>query len=899
MNRFKANLLLVLIPCLISPGILSAQTTYTVNPDNVLHTIDKKVYGHFLEHIYNSVNGGLWGEQVWNRSFEMTGSLEGIWEIEDETIFQSSLAENIRLMFGDKAWADYELSLQAKRTDGAEGFLVMFRADGDNFYWFNAGGWSNTSHAIEKGISGQGRWGVLDELQVPGAVETEQWYNVSIRCEGNHFQVKMDGNTLFDFTDDAAHLTGCAGIGTWATRSAFRNIVVRGIPGGDTLFSGLPVISSETESVFDHWEKSGSPAIYASGDALNNDLSVRIVNRSAGEAGLKQDEFHIKSQRYTGSLWARGSCAGTLKVRLLNQSFVMAEQDLGAPGAEWQEYPLQLHPTSSIKNGTLEIVITDTGTVYLDQVSLMGQDAIDNHGFRPDLYAAIDSLRPPVIRWPGGYFAELYRWKDGIGPQHERRAYPIEAWNDRDVNSYGTDEFMTMCEQLGAEPLLVINIGHRYHITPQQEYIEEAQHWVEYCNGDTSTTWGAVRKANGHPEPYRVKLWEISNEIWLTRDVNVYINYLKVFVPALKAIDPEIKIIACGSGSFDQNWNIALLNECADLIDYISTHHYEAIENYRSGVIQYHDFLESLSQHIQNSSNPDIRIYMSEWNVWSPIDWRCGLYAGGMLNTFEKQGEDFEIGGPALFLRHQNAGSAWNNAFINFNNTGWFPAPNYVVMKLWRDHYAPFFIETTGSHPDLNVVSTLSADTTILYFKIINTSFNDIPVTLQIDPLFVPGSATMKEITAESLNSENTLQNPDNIRVRDGSVSVNEQSIQFISVANSAAVVTIIASDSVHDGVNPSPGMTGTFFLENHPNPFKNQTIIHYTIDKTENVLLRIIDRSGRTVTVLVDDTLNPGHYRSSWDGKDSYGNELSSGTYLCELFTSSERSIRKMIFLK
>ena len=718
MKRLPVNLLSVIFLLIISVHSAGAQTTYAINTNNIRHAIDEKVYGHFLEHIYNSVNGGLWGELVWNRSFEMMEGSGGVWDIDNGSIIQSSLSENIRLMFGETDWQDYELTLQAERIEGAEGFLVLFRADGDNFYWFNAGGWSNTQHAIEKGTAGHGRWSVLNGLQVPGSIETDRWYDVRIRCEGSHFRVWLDGNSVFDFTDDAAHLSGRIGIGTWVTKSAFRNIVVKGIPDGDTLFSGLPDLDISSESAFNYWEKTGSPAIYASKDALNSDISVKIVNTTPGEAGLKQSAFNLKDQLYTGSFWARGSCAGALKVRILLGPAVLAEQEFAGPGADWQEYTFELDPGGATANGALQIVMTDTGTIYLDQVSLMGQDAMDYNGFRPDLYTAIDSLKPPVIRWPGGYFAELYRWKDGIGPQHERRSYPIEAWNDRDVNSYGTDEFMTMCEKLGAEPIIVINIGHRYHVTPQQEYIDEAQHWVEYCNGDTSTTWGAVRRANGHPEPYNVKLWEISNEIWLTRNVNVYIDYLKVFVPALKAIDPDIKIIACGSGSFDQNWNIAVLNECAHLIDYISTHHYEDAANYRSGVIQYNNFLVTLSNLIRNSSNPDIKIYMSEWNVWSPIDWRCGLYAGGMLNTFEKRGDYFEIGGPALFLRHLNAGSAWNNAFINFNHTGWFPAPNYVVMKLWRDHYAPWFIETQGANADLDVVCTLAADSSKLYFKL-------------------------------------------------------------------------------------------------------------------------------------------------------------------------------------
>ena len=135
----------------------------------------------------------------------------------------------------------------------------------------------------------------------------------------------------------------------------------------------------------------------------------------------------------------------------------------------------------------------------------MGQDSIDTGGYRPDLLEAVEELRPPIIRWPGGCFASLYLWKDGIGPQHTRRRYSAYMWDDQDTNSYGTDEFLQMCEDIGAEPLICINTGilnsacgapAQWKLSPdtQANYIQDALDWMEYCNGDAvTTTWGAVR----------------------------------------------------------------------------------------------------------------------------------------------------------------------------------------------------------------------------------------------------------------------------------------------------------------------------------------------------------------------------------------------------------------------
>ncbi len=895
----KIKIALALICILSNTKITDAQTTYTINTDKILHTVDERIYGHFLEHIFHSVNGGLWGELVWNRSLERFGGTSGIWNIEDSTVVQSSLSENVRLLFGETDWQDYEYTLQAQKNDGNEGFLIIFRADGENFYWCNLGGWANVYHAIEKGTPGV-RWSVFGGQQISGTIETGRWYDVRIRCEGNHFQVWLDESKIFDFTDNSAHLSGQVGIGTWVTKSRYRNMVITAIPDGDTLFKGLPSIGEDAEVTLSNWEKVGSPNLYSSGEALNSDFCLKIINDQPEEAGIEQHSFNFIDQTYYGSFWAKGVSPDGFRVSLLNGTDTLAQEDFSAPDTNWQEYTFQMNPGAETTNGTLRITLNDTGTVYLDQISLMGQDAVDIDGFRPDLYQAVEALKPPVIRWPGGYFAELYRWKSGIGPQHERVIYPLEAWGDRDVNSFGTDEFVTLCRQLNCEPIIVINIGHRSSATPQSEYIEEAQHWVEYCNGPASSTWGAVRAANGHEEPYNVKYWEISNEVWLTRNVTTYINFLNAFVPALKEVDPTIKIIACGSGGFDQGWNTTLLNQCADIIDYISTHHYEEIEDYRTGVQSYESFLITLGNTIASSSNPDIKIYMSEWNVWSPIDWRCGLYAAGMLNIFERQGKNFKIGGPALFLRHSSAGTEWNNAFINFNNYDWFPAPNYVVMKLWHDHFAPNFIETTGSNSDLNVVSTLSADSNEMYFKVVNTSGNDIEVILKIDTSFSPGNAYLEQITASSLYSINTFANPDNIQVKNGTAGIYEQKVYFTSPKYSAAVVTVDQYPPVGiDEIKIDSQMKGIRLYQNNPNPFSSGTIIKYDLEETVHVMLRVVDLSGRTISILVNEKLGPGSFKAEWKGKDDNGHDVSNGLYFYELITPLNRSRKKMILLR
>lgn len=779
---------------------------FFVNTDHVVNLIDEKIYGHFLEHIYHSVNGGLWGELVWNRSFEMTGAEGGVWTIETgeqgDELVQSSLSTDVRLVFGDASWQDYELTLEAQRDGGSEGFLIPFRyADGDNFYWLNLGGWNNATHAIEKEINGSRS--TVAGTSVAGSIALGQWYTIRIRCQGNHFQVWLNEasnpNPLMDFTDsNNPHLAGRVGVGTWATGARFRNIQVKDLSNSTILFSGLPALPG-TAFGADYWTLFGTGQGTMSTDALNDDYSVQIIS-DGSETGLVQDNFSFIPQLYQGSLWMKGTLTGGVRIELLGSNTVVGQAILAAPTEAWMEYPFQITPSEATDDGSLRITLLGAGTVLIDQVSLMGQDALDVGGYRPDLLAAVKGLRPPIIRWPGGCYASAYFWKDGIGRQHEHHKYPISLWDDQDTNSYGTDEFLRMCEAIGAEPLLVINtgllngtcgVGIPYKLTPEQ-YLQDALDWIEYCNGPADSPWGAKRAANGHPEPYNVKYWEIDNEVWSTSwggGVNAYIDIVKTFAPAMRAADPGIQLIACGSGSYDQNWNRTLIDNCGTLFDYISTHHYEDASNFKAGPRSYEAFIETLGAYIANSANPNIRIYMSEWNAQS-TDWRTGLYAGGLLNAFERTGDVFEIGGPALFLRHTSA-SGWDNAFINFDHSGWFPAPNYQVMQLWHDHYGPNCVETTGADINLNVVSTLSEDRQTLYLQIVNPDASSKSVEYEIDTSFVPASAYMLYYAPGSLSARNTLAEPNAVQLRAKIAGLSGQVLRFIMPGYSAGVVVV------------------------------------------------------------------------------------------------------------
>lgn len=763
------------------------EVSYTLNPAKVVNRIDEKVYGHFYEHIYHSANGGLWGEMVWNRSFEENSA--GRWSIEDDQVIQAGTGTDQRIMFGDLAWTDYEFTLEAQKTGGSEGFLILFRETTPQaHYWYNLGGWNNERHQLEKARPGQGRGAV--GRAVRDKIETGKWYKIRVRCAGNHFQIWLDGQQVLDYTDTrSANLQGRVGIGTWSTMAKFRNLKVTALD-GTVLFEGLPP-SIENTFAARHWTVFGSgDASVEDDDPFNSNFCVRLKNDS-GQTGLAQDALRVQAgETYIGSLWVRGSAPDGLSVRLVSGGQAIAERRLGTPGRDWSEMHFKLRPEISDANATLQVVVDGKADVGVDQVSLMPRSWQANGGFRPDLLRAIAQLKPPIIRWPGGCFASPYRWKDGIGPQHARRVTPRELWDDLDINSLGTDEFIAMCRKVGAEPLIVVNIG-----TPQwnadadtHDFMQDVLDWIEYCNGPADSKWGKVRAANGHPEPYNVTYWEIDNETW-GMGIDHYIAAIKRFAPVMRKADPTIKLAACGSGGFELDWNRQVIEQCADLIDYLSIHHYESPDRFAEGPYNYERFIRQTGDLIADSDNPKLKIYCSEWNAQS-TDWRTGLYAGGLLNGFERCGDIFEIGGPALFLRHVSA-TGWDNAFINFDQTSWFPAPNYVVMQLWRNHYAPNRIEMSGDTEALNTVATKSQDGKTLYLKCVNPKEATVDVALNLASDFAAKTARMQFVAPGSLKARNTLARPRTVRAEPGRVDFGNGTMRFTLPAYSAAVVTI------------------------------------------------------------------------------------------------------------
>jgi alpha-L-arabinofuranosidase len=213
------------------------------------------------------------------------------------------------------------------------------------------------------------------------------------------------------------------------------------------------------------------------------------------------------------------------------------------------------------------------GTIY-DPASPFA----DEKGFRKDFVQLIRKLKIHVLRWPGGNFVSGYNWEDGIGPKVQRPVRLDLAWNQVDKNQVGTDEYAMFCNLIGAENFICINAG--------TGTLDQARHWVEYCNAKKGTYYSDLRLKYGNEKPFNVKYWALGNEIdgpWQMGQKNAE-DYCKFALEAAKMmqmVDKDIKFIASGASYYTADngwidWNDYVLQHMAGKIDYLSVHRYAA-----------------------------------------------------------------------------------------------------------------------------------------------------------------------------------------------------------------------------------------------------------------------------------------------------------------------------------
>jgi alpha-L-arabinofuranosidase len=330
------------------------------------------------------------------------------------------------------------------------------------------------------------------------------------------------------------------------------------------------------------------------------------------------------------------------------------------------------------------------------------------NGVRNDVLAALKQLKVPNLRWPGGCFADTYHWKDGIGPKDKRPTIVNTWWGGvTENNSFGTHDFLNMCEQLGTEPYLAGNIG--------SGTVQELADWVQYVNFGGQSPMSKLRQENGRAEPWKVRFWGVGNEAWGcggNMTAEYYANEYRKYATFVSdwSNSGSLFRIASGANSADYHWTEVLMKNIPHaLLEGVALHHYSVIDWNKKGPST--DFTEQqyfttmqkallmeelVTRHsaIMDKYDPQkkVALVVDEWGGWYEVEpgtnpgflyqqntMRDAMIAGTTLNIFHNHSDR---------VRMANLAQAVNvlQAVILTKDEKMLLTPTYHVMEMYNVH---------------------------------------------------------------------------------------------------------------------------------------------------------------------------------------------------------------------
>jgi alpha-N-arabinofuranosidase len=512
---------------------------------------------------------------------------------------------------------------------------------------------------------------------------------------------------------------------------------------------------------------------------------------------------------YRGYVWMKTSgYAGRVLTALerdADSTTVYAQGEITNVVSGWKKYEFVLRPQRSDPVARFAILFPGKGTVWLDQASLIPDDAVA--GVRRDVLERVRALRPAFIRWPGGNVAQDYHWQWGVGPREQRPTWVNMSWgNEPEPSDFGTDEFVAFSRAVGAEPSLTVNVEGR-GATP-----EEAAAWVEYCNGAASSRYGALRAANGHPQPFGVKFWEIGNEIWGAwvrghSDASTYARNFQRYHAAMRAVDSTIRFIAVGDN--DMAWNRTLLAMAGRNIDYLAIHHYYGgdssqrnVRNLMGHPLAFEQFYREVSA-LARELVPDhsIGLAINEWGLDLPesrqYSMDAALYGARLMNVFERSAPVVAMSAVSDLV------NGWPGGIIQAGRTGVFVSPLYHVNRLYATHLGAERLRTRVESPTydsrlegraipaLDAVASRSRDGRTIFIKLVNTDIDrELRVRMQIDGVNVSAAGERELISSARPDVYNSFLTPNAIGPKVESIPTG-RNFTLALPARSVSVVTL------------------------------------------------------------------------------------------------------------
>lgn len=523
----------------------------------------------------------------------------------------------------------------------------------------------------------------------------------------------------------------------------------------------------------------------------HNDTATGLQNEGYFGIGIEKDE------EYRFSVWAKTvNGDANVEVSLVDESTMEEHQEfataeLKVSGNEWKKYELILKSPKTVQKANLRLLLKGKNGVALEHVSLFPKHTFKDreNGMRRDLAQALYDLHPGVFRFPGGCIVEgssldqRYQWKNSIGPVENRPLNGnrwLSTFNYRLFPDYyqsyglGFYEYFLLSEDIGAEPLPVLNVGMACQFQNQndpsahvavkdlQPYIQDCLDLIEFANGDVNTTWGKKRAEMGHPAPFNLKFLAVGNEQW----DDLYYERLRPFVKAIKAKYPNIKLIGTSGPDsegemFEKGWK-AMKELKADLVD---EHFYRDEHWFLSHGLRYEGY---------DRKGP--KVFAGEYachgkgKKWNHFE--TSLYEAAFMTDLERNADVVDMATYAPLFAHVD-GWQWRPDMIWYDNTRMFKSVSYYVQQMYACNKGTNVLPLTmngksvaGQEGQDGLFASAVVDKKKgeIIVKVANTSDKAQDVTLNLNGLKGSRSATATTLHSDNMDAENTLDNPNLIR---------------------------------------------------------------------------------------------------------------------------------------
>lgn len=509
----------------------------------------------------------------------------------------------------------------------------------------------------------------------------------------------------------------------------------------------------------------------------NNPHYLKLTIEEEGQNGIGlantgYDGIVIKAgEQYDFSVFARqlSKAAIPLIISLRsNKGIVYGETTFTTSAAtEWKEYSGTIRANGSDDSARLFIIAKTKGQLALDMISLFPKKTFKNrkNGLRADLAGVIADLTPKFMRFPGGCLVHgdgignMYRWKNTIGPIHQR-VEQRNIWNYHQTNGLGYFEYFQFCEDIGAKPVPVVpaavscqNSGGTWRIggtgqrglpiEEMKEYIQEVLDLIEWANGPVTSAWGAMRAAAGHPESFNLQYVGIGNE---DKQTDLFRNRFKMIYDAVKAKHPEITLIgtvgpAPDGDDYEQGW--AFANKLA--VPVVDEHYYEKPEWFLENTARYDSYNRSKS-----------KVYLGEYASRGNTLFNA-IAEAAYMTGLERNGDIVSLASYAPLIANQNH-TSWNPNLIYFTNTAIVPTANYYVQQMFSNNQGDIYyadvvsfandkIEKNKNFASSCVTDSKSGD---IIVKIVNAGSTDQQARVRL-----PGKRTINPLATGTLLSGN------------------------------------------------------------------------------------------------------------------------------------------------